>query len=148
MVPWEQDLVKCHRVCKPLVFPYGLSGLYSTDFKQPMAPSSCPSCQSVCVCLRVVEAGEQKRGAPLHKEGQCPGEAQPERVLLSSHAAHLKPCATKTLCSVRSCWTFPAYRCSHHRLVSTRDVAAALNISFPQRHAARIAKGTRRQIFS
>lgn len=86
-----------------------------------------------CVC-KGSRGRRAERGRFLHKEGQCPGEAQPERTLLRSHAAHLKPCATATLQCVWSCWASPAYKCSHHRLVSTRDVAAALNISFPQRH--------------
>lgn len=98
----------------------------------PWLPHHAPAAE-VCVC-KGSRGRRAERGRFLHKEGQCPGEAQPERTLLRSHAAHLKPCATATLQCVWSCWASPAYKCSHHRLVSTRDVAAALNISFPQRH--------------
>lgn len=131
-VPLEPEVVKCHGACKPLFFPCGPCGLYSRDFRQPMLPHHAPAAE-VCVC-KGSRGRRAERGRFLHKEGQCPGEAQPERTLLRSHAAHLKPCATATLQCVWSCWASPAYKCSHHRLVSTRDVAAALNISFPQRH--------------
>lgn len=100
------------------------------------------------VCVRVcAKAGEGRRIPAQGRAVLHPGEAQLERALLRSHAAHLQPWAT-TLRSAQSCWTSPAYVCSHCRLLTSWDVTAASGISVPPRHAARTAKGMRRWIFS
>lgn len=145
-MPWEPELFKSHIACKNVLFPYSPSGLYGTDFKEPRGSSLAVTEPQKCVCEKAGEGrrrGEGRRtpaqgGAALH-----PGEAQLERALFRSHIAHLWPCTT-TLRSVQSCWTSPAYICSHCRLPSSWDVTAASGISFPQRHAARTANGTRR----
>lgn len=148
MVPWVPELAKSRRVCKNLLFPYAPSKLYCTGFKQPQSsflvvtqPLKC-----VRVCAKVGEGRRGAEGRRIPAQGRAPlhpGEAQLERALLRSHVARLQPCAT-TLRSAPPCWTSPAYVCSHCRLPYGWDVTAASGTSFPQRHAARTAKGTRR----
>lgn len=94
MVPWEPELVQCHRACKPLFFPYDPSGLYSTDFKQPTAPSSCPSLKSVCVCVRKGSAGGRAEGRRIPAQGR----AVPRRGTARKGFAEESCCPLKTSC--------------------------------------------------
>jgi len=135
---------------KTSFFPYTPCRLYCTDFKQPHSPSlimTQPQ-RSVCVsvCAKTGEGrrrGERRRIPVQGRAAPHPGEAQLERALPRGHVAHLQLCAS-TLPSAQPRRTSPAYVCSHCRVPSSWDATAASGTSFPERHAATSAKGTRR----
>lgn len=116
-VPLEPEVVKCHGACKPLFFPCGPCGLYSRDFRQPMAPSSCPSCRSVCV-QRQQRQESRKRKVPAQ------GRAVPRRGTARKDFAEESCCPLKTLChsnpsvclvmlGISSIQMFPSQTCVH-----------------------------------
>lgn len=138
---WEPELFNCQQSMQTHCF-------------FPMVPLNCTAQISnsqwllghapvqKCVCAKVAEVGGQEGGGSLHKEGQCPGTARKD---LSEESCcplktlhHNHPLLCPAMLGITSIQMFPSQTYVY------RDVAAALKISFPQRHAARIAQGTRR----